>query len=92
MNHLNEEEVEYAQMTATMFARLASSVDEEQLRRYIETVRPQMDGTLDAIIPHFMAIGDMRKAQHNLQFIVGVLNAILTVKGLVEQEIKQNVK
>jgi hypothetical protein len=84
-NKVNEEEVEYCMSTSQNFAMLASLVDVEVIQRYIDQIRPQMDGTLDAILPHFMSIQDMQKAQRNSKFIVSVLKKILEVKQLTEE-------
>jgi hypothetical protein len=82
---VNQEEVEYCMSTSQNFAMLASLVDVETIQRYIDQIRPQMDGTLDAILPHFMSIQDMLKAQRNSKFIVSVLKKILEVKQLTEE-------
>jgi hypothetical protein len=84
-NKVNEEEVEYCMSTSQNFAMLASLVDVETIQRYIDQITPQMDGTLDAILPHFMSIQDMSKAQRNSKFIVSVLKKILEVKQLTEE-------
>jgi hypothetical protein len=82
---VSEEEIEYCMFTSQNFAMLASLVDVEVIERYINQITPQMDGTLDAILPHFMSIQDIRKGQHNSKFIVSVLRKILEIKKLTEE-------
>ena len=84
---VNRLEVAECQELATLYSQLAITADSDLIKRYIEDITPQMDGTMDALIPHFMGLNDMRKAQANARFIVGVLQAVLTIKELAEKQL-----
>jgi len=51
--------------------------------------RGQVDGTMDVILPHFMSITDMRKAQHNMQFLRSMGEHILAVQKLAREFVEQ---
>jgi hypothetical protein len=86
---LGKHDVEAVQERISFFAAFCSDdVFAEQLERYIEQSRPQYNGTLDAILPHFMSITDMRKAQANLRYLCGVARHILDVRKLAKAHIE----
>ena len=70
------------QEQATLFARLINTWDGDMIRRYLTQTRGQVDGTMDVILPHFMSITDVHKAQHNLRFLRSMGEHILAVQKL----------
>lgn len=92
MSGVTKEEILLCQETATQFSQLAMLTDPDVLNRYIKQIRPQIDGTMDAILPHFMSISDMRKAQGNGQFIVDVLEHILAIQKLVQAQVENEAR
>lgn len=91
MSNVSQEEVLLCQHTATQFAQLAVFTNCETINRYISAVRREIDGTMDAILPHFMSIKEMREAQGNAQFIVDVLEHVLAIQKLAEAQFGKEV-
>ena len=86
---LTHQEVDLVQQRLSLFAQFCFDPDfAALLERYIEQSRPQANGTLDVILPHFMSIRDMRKAQVNLTYLINVGEKLLQVRGLVESQLK----
>jgi hypothetical protein len=86
---LDRDDIEAIQERLSFFA--AFCLDDEfagLLDRYIEQSRLQHDGTLDAILPHFMSITDMRKAQINLRYLCDVAQKILDIRKLAKDQLK----
>jgi hypothetical protein len=55
------------------------------IQRYLDQTRGQVDGTMDVILPHFMNITDMHKAQHNMRFPRSMGEHILAVQKLARE-------
>jgi hypothetical protein len=55
------------------------------LERYIEQSQPQANGSLDAVLPHFMSLRDMREAQVNLRYFISVAEKVLEVRALIQE-------
>lgn len=83
--NLTKEEILDYQEQATLFARLVNTWDGNLIQRYLDQTRGQVDGTMDVILPHFMSITDMRKAQHNMRFLRIMGEHILAVQKLARE-------
>jgi hypothetical protein len=83
--NLTREEVLDYQEQATLFAPLINTWDGEMIRRYLDQTRGQVDGTMDVILPHYMSITEMRKAQHNMRFLRSMAEYILAVQKLARE-------
>jgi tetrahydromethanopterin S-methyltransferase subunit A len=83
--NLTKEQVLDYQEQATLFARLINTWDADLIRLYLEQTRHQVDGTMDVILPHFMSITDMHKAQHNMRFLRSMGEHILAVQKLAQE-------
>ena len=82
MDICTKEEVAEYQNIVTMFSMLARAQDDDLLQKYLAQTRPQADGTLDAVLPHFFSSSDMEKAKHNLKILRGIGEHILEIKIL----------
>ena len=80
--NLTKEEILHYEEQATLFARLINTWDGDVIQRYLDQTRGQVDGTMDVILPHFMSITDMRKAQKNMRFLRSMGEHILAVQKL----------
>ncbi len=86
---LDKDDIEAIQERLSFFAVFC--LDDEfagQLERYIEQSRPQHNGTLDVILPHFMSISDMRKGQVNLRYLCEVAQKLLDVRRLAKEQMR----
>jgi hypothetical protein len=90
MAALTNEECELVQDHLDLFAQLCGAPDIlSLLKRYIEQGTPQYNGTLDAVLPHFMGIQDMRKAQRNLKILCGMAEHLIEIVKLRDEMIEQ---
>ena len=55
----------------------------DELRQFIAKARPYANGTLDAILPHFMSISDMTASQQNLTKAIKVAEHLLALNDLL---------
>lgn len=88
--NLTKEEVLGYQEQVTLFARLINTWDGDLIKRYLEQTRAQVDGTMDVILPQFMSITDMRKAQHNMRFLRSMGEHILAVQKLASDFLQRD--
>jgi len=87
---LQAHEVDIIQQRLSLLATFC--LDDEfngLLERYLEQSRPQWNGTLDVILPHFMSIRDMRKAQGNLRYLCSMGQKLLEMRDLVKEQLRK---
>ena len=65
---------------------VATAGGTDELRRFIDVARPHANGTLDAILPHFMSIRDMRSSQENLTRAIKTSEYLLALAELLAVE------
>lgn len=75
------------QSLVTLLCQFCKNQNRDVIKRYLEHTRPQADGTLDAILPLWFNLQDMRKAQANLKFIRGVLEHICAIQDLADSQL-----
>ena len=87
---LTPREVEIVQQRLTLLATFCLDDEFMQLlERYLEQSRPQWNGTIDVILPHFMSIRDMRKAQDNLRYLCSMGQKLLEMRELVKEQVRK---
>lgn len=86
-NCTQEEIADYQQMVSLVCA-FCLGQEQELIERYLDQTRGQADGTMDAILPHFMNLHDMKRGKRKLNFLREVGKKILEVKKLYMAEIK----
>jgi len=86
---LDKHDIDAVQERLSLLASFCFDADFAQLlERYVEQSRLEANGTLDVILPHFMSIRDMRKAQVNLRYLINVAEKILQIRALVEEHLQ----
>jgi hypothetical protein len=62
---------------------ITTSGGSENLRQFIEKSRPYANGTLDAVLPHFMSLKDIKASQDNLNKAIKTAEHLLALEQLL---------
>ena len=54
----------------------------ELMRRFVVQGKPQWDGTLDAVLPHFLSLNEMDVGQTNLKLICKIAEHLIAISEL----------
>ncbi|MGE3624044.1 MAG: hypothetical protein AB7H77_09285 [Bdellovibrionales bacterium] len=61
------------------------AVDEEHFKAMEAKMRTFQNGTMDAILPHYMSIQDMLTSQENLKQVIEISQCLRTLKRLLDE-------